>query len=177
MTLLFMDCEAYGGSPKTGELTEFGAVALTHMPAPEEIVSVQEYVLTLPTFHGIIIDSEPNPDNLAVPLPKNSDPTRAKAVFEAFRSWLGGIDGSFTFVSDNVAFDWQWINCGSYEHLGYNPLGHSGRRISDYYAGLIGDWRKSLKWKSLRITKHDHNPVHDARGNVEAFIRIQMGER
>jgi len=29
----------------------------------------------------------------------------------------------------------------------------------------------------LRITPHDHNPVHDAMGNLEAFDRLLKGER
>jgi hypothetical protein len=41
----------------------------------------------------------------------------------------------------------------------------------------VGDFRAASKWKKLRITKHDHNPVNDAMGNVEAFERILKGER
>ena len=32
-------------------------------------------------------------------------------------------------------------------------------------------------WKRLRITKHDHHPVHDAMGNLEAFERLLKGDR
>lgn len=28
------------------------------------------------------------------------------------------------------------------------------------------------KWKSLRKTKHDHNPVNDALGNAEALLEL-----
>lgn len=100
-----------------------------------------------------------------------------KETFEAFEKWLGQFEGRPTFVSDNPAFDWQWINHGFHRHLGRNPFGHSGRRISDFYAGLVGDFRKSQEWKRLRITEHDHNPVNDAVGNVEAFERLLKGER
>jgi hypothetical protein len=61
--------------------------------------------------------------------------------------------------------------------FGQNPFGHSGRRIADFYAGLVGDFRSTQKWKRLRRTKHDHHPVHDALGNAEALIRIFDGER
>lgn len=81
------------------------------------------------------------------------------------------------FVSDNVAYDWKWIDYGFWLHLGRNPFGHSGRRISDYYAGLVGDWSNTQHWKHLRQTSHDHNPVNDALGNYEAWQRIQAGER
>jgi hypothetical protein len=102
----------------------------------------------------------------------------SKETFEAFDSWLKEIlpGTKPVFVSDNVAYDWQWINCCFWKHLGCNPFGHSGRRISDFYAGLTGNFRNTQKWKRLRITKHDHNPVNDAMGNVEAFERIINGE-
>ena len=31
--------------------------------------------------------------------------------------------------------------------------------------------------KSETVTKHDHNPVNDAMGNLEAFERLMKGER
>jgi hypothetical protein len=53
-----------------------------------------------------------------------------------------------------------------------NPFGHSARRISDFWAGLQRDWWLTQTWKKFRQTPHDHNPVNDAMGNVEAFERI-----
>jgi hypothetical protein len=100
-----------------------------------------------------------------------------KEIFEQFTVWLKQFKGSPSFVSDNPAFDWQWINYEFHRLLGFNPFGHSARRISDFYAGLRGDFHKTQQWKRLRITKHDHNPVHDALGNVEAFERLLKGER
>jgi hypothetical protein len=85
--------------------------------------------------------------------------------------------GRPVFVSDNPAYDFQWINYGFHHTLGRNPFGHSGRRISDFYAGLTGRWENTQAWKKLRQTPHDHNPVNDALGNVEAFERILAGER
>ena len=96
-----------------------------------------------------------------------------------FRDWLNSVCGDAhpVFVSDNPAYDFQWINC-AFDSWGMkNPFGHSARRIGDYYAGLIGNWRNSSGWKRLRVTRHDHNPVHDAMGNAEAFDRLQGGER
>ena len=81
------------------------------------------------------------------------------------------------FVSDNPAFDWQWINDGFWRTLGRNPFGHSARRIGDFYAGLVGDFTNSSSWKKLRSTPHDHNPVNDAMGNLEAFERLLNGEK
>jgi len=103
-----------------------------------------------------------------------------KETFEAFEKWVNeNTDGSMRplFVSDNPAYDWQFINYYFHLHLGHNPFGWSARRISDFYAGLMGDFSNTQKWKQLRITEHDHNPVHDAMGNLEAWERLLNGER
>ena len=159
--LVFVDCEATGPCPGKGELTEFGAVAYESRR----------------TFHGVLFEAEPSAD----------DPTHSRitgtafdpvVVFGAFEEWLRSVtDGRCVFVSDNPAYDFQWINHGFHHALGRNLFGHSGRRIGDFYAGLTGDWTNSQAWKRLRRTPHDHNPVNDALGNVEAFERMLQGER
>ena len=163
MGLVFVDCEAYGGCPATGQLTEFGAVVY---PSKK-------------TFYGCVVESTPSVENPAVPSPRRKPtPDEEKRVFSDFAAWLTeNVEGRPVFVSDNPAFDWQWINDGFWRTLGSNPFGHSARRISDFYAGLVGDFHATQKWKRLRVTPHDHNPVNDAMGNVEAFERILRGER
>lgn len=98
-------------------------------------------------------------------------------TFNKFGEWLSQFSERKIFVSDNPAYDWQFINYYFHKFTGGNPFGHSARRISDFYAGLKNDWEETQDWKSLRITKHDHNPVHDALGNLEAFDRLIKGER
>ncbi|KUK49688.1 MAG: hypothetical protein XD75_0316 [Parcubacteria bacterium 33_209] len=146
--LIFVDCEANGQSPSIGKLTEFGAVAY-----PSKA-----------TFYGVLLGKEP---------------IEEKKVFEEFERWVLQITNRERpiFVSDNPAFDWQWINDGFWRTIGRNPFGYSARRIGDFYAGLVGDFRDSSSWKKLRITPHDHNPVNDAMGNLEAFERLLNGER
>lgn len=159
--LIFVDCEATGPCPGKGELTEFGAV---------------EY-RSRRSFHGVLFASRPSAANPALAERTGAafDPVR---VFGDFAAWLATVTkGRPIFVSDNPAFDFQWINHGFHHALGHNPFGHSARRISDFYAGLTGDFANSQAWKRLRVTPHDHNPVHDALGNVEAFERILRGER
>jgi len=147
-TLIFVDCEANGKSPSTGKLTEFGAVAY-----PSRV-----------TFHGVLVGEKA---------------MKEKEVFEEFEKWVLQVTDGLrpVFVSDNPAFDWQWINDAFWRTIGRNPFGWSARRIGDFYAGLVGDFAKSNSWKKLRITPHDHNPVHDAMGNLEAFERLLNGER
>jgi len=99
----------------------------------------------------------------------------SKETFESFKDWLSQFEGHPTFISDNPAYDWQFINYYFHKYLGMNPMGHSARRIGDFYAGLMGDFSKTQKWKKWRVTLHDHNPVNDAMGNVEAFeIMIRL---
>lgn len=81
-------------------------------------------------------------------------------------------NGRLVFISDNPAYDWQFINYYFHKFLGVNPFGHSARQISDFYASLKGNFLDSTSWKKWRTIKHDHNPVHDALGNVESFQKI-----
>lgn len=81
-----------------------------------------------------------------------------------------------TFVSDNPAFDWQWV-AAEFARAGIeNPFGFSARRIGDYAAGLARNFRDANSWKRHRKTAHDHNPVNDARGNAEALWHLMQKE-
>jgi len=167
MSLVFVDCEAYGGAPSVGRLTEFGAVTY-----PKKV-----------TFHGVLLSTRPSLANPAVP-ERVSDMSEdhyhelASGVFFSFDAWLReNTTGRPVFVSDNPAFDWQWINDLFWRTLGRNPFGHSARRLGDFYAGLVNDFYKTQKWKDFRVTKHTHHPVDDAMGNLEAFERLLKGER
>ena len=89
----------------------------------------------------------------------------------AFRDFLAETSrGRPVFMSDNPAFDWQWVNYYFHRYIGDNPFGYSGRRIGDLYAGLKGDFAAANAWKSLRKTEHTHDPVDDAIGNAEALM-------
>ena len=162
MSLIFVDCEAWGACPATGQLTEFGAVDF----------------YTRRTFHGVIIESTPDPENPAMPLKTNKPELQTeRIVFARFNSWIRLVSkGRPIFVSDNPAYDFQWINDGFCRTIGTNPFGHSARRIGDFYAGLVKDFYTPQNWKRLRVTEHTHHPVDDAMGNVEAFERLLKGE-
>jgi hypothetical protein len=160
MSLIFVDCESDGPCPGKGELTEFGAVELRSRK----------------TFHGVLWEANPDPVNPALPL-RTGKRFDAQKVYTDFETWLNQFGSRPVFVSDNPAFDWQWINYGFHHTLGRNPFGFSARRIGDFAAGLKGDFYAKQDWKRLRITNHDHNPVNDAMGNAEAFERLVKGER
>ena len=158
--LIFVDCEARGTSPVNGTMTEFGAV---HYP-------------TQVSFHGQLYESSPDPENPAIPVVGKQIAPRA-VVAGDFARWIADVceGGRPVMVSDNPAYDFMWI-AGLFDsaHLP-NPLGHSARRISDFWAGLNRSWGNTQEWKRMRKTKHDHHPVNDAMGNVEAFGQmVQM---
>jgi hypothetical protein len=152
MNLIFVDVEATDLTPFSGEMTEFGAV---------------EYH-TRKAFHGVLWDTIPDPENPAKPLIVGEGYPQLP-VMQGFASWLKQFKGRPIFVSDNNGYDFMWIAYYFDKHLRENPFGHSSRRISDFYAGLEGDFTKTQNWKKWRKTPHDHNPVNDAMGNVEAF--------
>lgn len=166
MSWFVVDVEADGPVPPDYSIVCFGAVLV-------EPTMVQ-------TFYGRTrpISDRYIPEALAVSNISREqhqafdDP---RAVFEQFRDWLAATSaGRPVFISDNPAFDFQWVNYYFHHFLGANPFGHSARRIGDLYAGLVKD--TFAAWKHLRKTTHTHHPVDDARGNVEALLAMkEMG--
>jgi hypothetical protein len=154
--VFLIDCEARGASPVNGTLTEFGAV----------------HYATMQTFHGRIYESSPDPDNPAISVVGKKINSETVVAY-LFRDWLLSCsEGRCILVSDNPAYDFMWI-AGLFDRAEIaNPFGHSGRRISDFRAGMHKDWGRTQDWKRLRQTKHDHNPVNDALGNAEALRQI-----
>ncbi len=154
---VFVDVEATGHSPINGSMTEFGAV---------------DYA-TRQTFHGVIWECRPAEDNPAVSVITGKLVRPLDQVMADFDQWLKALgDERPVFISDNPAYDYQWINAAFDASGMENPFGHSARRIGDFWAGLQRNWGSTQSWKRFRVTAHDHNPVHDAMGNVEAFERI-----
>lgn len=155
---VFVDVEARGVSPIHGTMTEFGAV----------------HEKSLRTFHGVLFEGSPDPENPAIPIVGKQIATDLE-VATAFIAWLKEVGGGErpVFVSDNPAYDWQWISAMFDKAMHPNPFGHSARRLSDFYAGLMNDWGNTQGWKRFRKTTHDHNPVNDSMGNVEAFQKLK----
>jgi hypothetical protein len=167
MSWIVVDVEADGPAPGRYSMVSLGAVVV------EPTLSATFYAQVRP------ISEEYVPEALAV-----SGITREQhqafdepgKVMTRFADWLRTTSaGRPIFVSDNLGFDWQWINYYFYTFTELaNPFGHSGRRIGDLYAGLVKD--SFAGWKHLRKTTHTHNPVDGAKGNVEALVAMkEMG--
>jgi len=98
-----------------------------------------------------------------------SDPT---SEMLRFAEWLRqNSNDRLMFISDNNGYDWQFINWYFHHFTNSNPFGYSSTNLGSLYKGMVKDMRSNFK--HLRVTKHTHNPVDDAKGNAEAFITMK----
>lgn len=166
MSYIVVDVEADGEIPHKYSMVCFGAVIV------EPSLSKTFYGETKPISDKFV------PDALAVSgfsRQQHLNFDEPKRVMEDFAVWLEQNSvGRPIFISDNLAFDWQWINWYFHWFVGKNPFGFSGRRIGDLYCGMKMDTGLNSEWKKLyRKTRHDHNPVNDAKGNAEALLSFK----
>lgn len=160
---VMVDVESDGPIPGDYSMISFGAVLASD---------------TMRFFYGrlIPISDTWQPEALAV-----SGHTReecfkepffdARIVMLDFKDWLRReVKGRPMFISDNNGFDWQFINWYFWHFTGGNPFGFSSTNLGSLYKGYARNMFENFK--HLRRTKHDHNPVNDAKGNVEAFRTI-----
>ena len=159
MPLISVDVESDGQAPGLYSMVSFGAVLVKDMNETfygKTAPISENYNESTLKFLGITREEHETYD----------DPY---GVMIEFDKWLNKISksGRPIFISDNPAFDWQFINYYFWKYLGRNPFGYSARRISDLYCGLTKN--AYAKWKYLRKTKHTHNPVDDAMGNAEVI--------
>ncbi len=164
--MIVVDVEADGPIPGKYSMVCLGAVVV------EPSLSKTFYARTRPISDLWV------PENLAVSGFTREEHLRfdePAEMMERFERWIGEASrGKPVFLSDNLAFDWQWVNWYFHTYLGRNPFGWSGRRIGDLYCGMMKDGFAG--WKHLRKTAHDHHPVNDAKGDAEALLAmIDMG--
>lgn len=163
MSWYSVDVEADGPIPGKYSMVCFGAVLVRDIT--QTFYGATEPISDLWIPEALAISGFTRERHLAL-----GDP---EAIMKAFVDWVESTtEGNPVFVSDNPAFDWQFINYYMHYYLGRNPFGFSARRIGDLYAGLLKDSRTANNWKKLRQTKHTHNPVDDAMGNAEALHEI-----
>lgn len=174
MSLYVLDVESDGPCPGKFSMVCFGLVKVSDL-------SKSFYGRTAPisgSFEkaALAISGFSREQHLSFPDPITTMPECAEWVKET-----NDESTSPQIISDNIAFDWQWINYYFWTYHGSNPFGFSGRRIGDIYAGMKKDAsnRTNSEWKRLfRKTKHTHDPVDDAMGNAEAILKfIRMGLR
>lgn len=164
MSVFIVDVESDGPAPGLFSMVSFGAIRVDSkldvcfkgMVKPISDSWVPE---------ALAISSISREEHLLYPEPS--------IVMPQFKTWIEeNSKGRPVFMSDNLAFDWQFVNYYMHAFSGGNPFGFSGRRIGDLYSGAVKDFFAASKWKSLRKTKHTHDPVDDARGNAEALLEI-----
>ena len=164
MSYIVVDVEADGEIPHKYSMVCFGAVVVE--PSLNKTFYGQvkpmsnEYVESALKISGFSREEHLTFD----------DPLKVMMDFE---KWIKeNSKGRPVFISDNLAFDWQWINFYFHYFIGRNPFGWSGRRLGDLYCGMKMD--TFAPWKNeFRKTKHDHNPVNDAKGNAEALLAFK----
>jgi DNA polymerase III alpha subunit (gram-positive type) len=166
MSYVIVDVESDGPIPAEFSMVCFGAVIF------DDVLNQTFYGRTRP------ISERFNPEALEVSgfsREQHVGFDEPKSVMENFARWLEkNSKGRSIFVSDNPAFDWQFINYYFHRFIGQNPFGFSARRIGDLYSGLVKDASKASEWKKYRITAHTHNPVDDAKGNAEALKKMKQ---
>lgn len=167
MSYIVCDVEADGEIPNKYSMVCFGAVIV------EPTLTKTFYGKTKPISElwkpgALAVSGFSREEHL-----KFDDPFK---VMQEFENWLkANSNGKPTFISDNLAFDWQWINYYMHYYLDRNIFGFSGRRIGDLYCGMKKDASLNQEWKRLfRKTKHTHHPVDDAKGNAEALLKFQQ---
>lgn len=165
MSLIVVDVESDGPVPHKYSMVCFGAVVV------EPELSRTFYGRTRPVSEEFLegelaVSGFSREEHLMF-----EDPSQ---VMPRFAAWIvENSKGRPVFISDNLAFDWQWINYYLHVYGGRNPFGFSGRRIGDIYSGLKNDFFAASEWKKFRKTTHTHDPVDDARGNAEALLEIR----
>ena len=161
--LVVVDLETDGNLLGTNSMVCFGAVIV------EDGLKRTFYGKTRP------ISDIYNPEALAVSgFSREEHETfdDPKEVMERFEKWLKeNINGKPTLISDNNGFDASWINWYFIKYLGKNPFGWSSRRMTDLICGYENNLY--FKWKWMRDTVHDHNPVSDALGNAEVLLKYK----
>ena len=169
MSYIVVDVESDGPIPHKYSMVCFGAVVLEPSLSKTFYGKVrpisETYIQEALTVSGFNRQDHENFDE-------------PKLVMDLFAEWLSQHSkGRPIFISDNPAFDWQWINWYFHTYLDKNPFGFSARRIGDLYCGMKMDAGLNAEWKKLfRKTAHDHNPVNDAKGNAEALLSMkEMG--
>ena len=157
-----VDCESDGPIPGPYSMIAIGAVVVE-----------PELNRTFLTYIKPISDAW-QPEALAVSgftreQTKEEPFIPAEEAMAKFANWLKGVNNP-RFISDNNGYDWSFINWYFHKFYGLNPFGFSSQNLNSLWKGFKNNLFSSFK--KLRKTKHDHNPVNDAKGNAEALLAM-----
>jgi len=163
MAYIMVDVESDGPIPGDYSMICFGAVLV------DDSLDKTFYGKLKPISHEFI------PDALAISGFSREDVLKfdePQKVMLDFAQWIKSVCKDHPiFISDNNGFDWMFI-CWYFHHfIGKNPFGFSSQNLGSLYKGIVGDMFQNFK--HLRITKHTHNPVDDAKGNAEALLTLK----
>lgn len=162
MTLVVVDVESDGPVPPLYSMICFGAVIV------DKELKKTFYGQTRPISEKIDKEAAAISGFTREQHERFADPRDTMRDFHYWLNWH--IKDRLVMISDNIAYDWQWINYYFHKYHGNNPFGWSGRRIGDIWGGAHYDLKS--KWTHLRKTKHTHHPVDDAMGNAEALLHM-----
>lgn len=164
MSLFVVDNESDGPIPPKYSMVCFGAVKVDDA-LDQTFYGTTKPISDLWVPEALAISGFTREQHL-----KFDDP---ETTMKKFVEWILSVNGNGrpTFISDNLAYDWQWTNYYMHYYYGSNPFGWSGRRIGDLYCGMVKDGY--ARWKHLRTTKHTHHPVMDSIGNAEVILEMR----
>ena len=171
MSMFSVDTEFDGSNPYVNSMIEIGAVLIDAEHKLDE------------TFYGTLrpIHNEYSQEALNVTgysREQTMEFDDAATTMQAFYDWIMKHNrpdrGRPRMLVDNPGCDWMYVNPYFHTFCKDNPFGYSHFSLTSAWQGFVKSPYKSFK--HLRITKHTHNPVDDAKGNAEAFIAmIGMG--
>lgn len=166
MSWFMVDVEANGPVPGLFSMTEIG------------VIRVDRDLEKAPTFHGKLRplpDANWEPGAYAV---VGYDHEHAMTFEDPFHvmwslnGWLkeNNLSNRPMLISDNNGFDAMFVAWYFHNFCSENPFGHSSTNLGSLYKGIVRATNQNFK--HLRVTKHTHNPVDDARGNAEALLHM-----
>jgi hypothetical protein len=169
--LVAVDVEASGPCPQRGDMISFAAIVIEPnfgWSFCSPFVMRSECPNFEPETYELL--------GLTRERHENALNTQA-ATMANFEQWAIAVmqragTNRLVMVSDNPGFDFGWMNHACHMYLGYNPFGHTARKIGDIYSGLRSRPYETQGWKKLRKAPHDHTPYNDALGNAQAFLSM-----
>lgn len=165
MSLVAIDIEADGPCPGEFSMLSFGAVMVRE---GLEDTFYQELKPWTTRFQQEAMDV--NGLDREKLFETGMEPAEAMSAFEFWL--LSKTVGRPVMISDNPAYDFQFVNYYFWFFLNRNPLGWSARRLPDIWSGMQGNAYQTREWNQYSITEHTHNALDDAMGVAEATLAL-----